>query len=94
MILIFRGRFLDSHLWRILNKSLTSGKSLAIYSKSVDIIRNHHQKFIFVNIHTQVRLLVKYELVTSKNTKVRASQKSTAGSGKKKLHIVDERSIR
>ena len=71
-----------------LNKSLTSGKPLAIASKSVEIVQIIIKKIIFMNIHTQARLLVKYELVTLKNKKVRAFHKSVVVPAKKSNEIV------
>ena len=43
-----------------------------------------------MNIHTQARLLVKYELVTLKNKKVRAFHKSVVVPAKKSNEIVRE----
>ena len=43
---------------------LTSGKSLEIASKTVESIRIIIKNIVFMNIHTQGRLLAKYELIT------------------------------
>ena len=57
------GWWCDSWWWCDVT-SLTSGKPLEISSKSNEIIRIIIQNTIFMNIHAQARLLVKYELIT------------------------------
>ena len=56
--------------------SVTSSKSSETTSKSVEIIRIVIQNIIFMNIHAQAPLLVKYELITPNSLREGAIQKS------------------
>ena len=48
----------------ILDEWCTSGRPLEISSKSIEIVRIIIRNNVFMNIHAQARLLVKYELIT------------------------------
>ena len=54
----------------------TSGRPLEISSKSNEIIRIVIQNTVFMNIHAQARLLVKYELITPNSLREGAIQRS------------------
>ena len=57
IVLIFLGRFYDPHLLGILHIGQKSWKSCQNQSKSVEIIRNHHQKhYLHVQVVWEMRL--------------------------------------